>query len=153
MPRCGFVGIKSSLTEESGSFSEQDSTTVPKSAYLRFCPFGKSCWGVPSPNPAMRLAPLENPLNSFSDFSKQFRFTPCFSPISERTPRTERSDTHSQEIQHAPPQPCSQDPHDRGRIRRLHRAAGALRHQPSRVYPASHNTGYHSPRCYHFPGQ
>ena len=34
-------------------------------------------------------------------------------------PRTERSDTHSQEIQHAPPQPCSQDPHDRGRIRRL----------------------------------
>ena len=32
--------------------SEQDSTTVPKSAYLRFCPFGKSCWGVPSPNPA-----------------------------------------------------------------------------------------------------
>jgi len=38
--------------EESGSFLEQDSTTVPKSAYLRFCPFGKSCWGVPSPNPA-----------------------------------------------------------------------------------------------------
>jgi len=28
--------------EESGSFLEQDSTTVPKSAYLRFCPFGKS---------------------------------------------------------------------------------------------------------------
>jgi hypothetical protein len=24
--------------EESGSFLEQDSTTVPKSAYLRFCP-------------------------------------------------------------------------------------------------------------------
>ncbi|MDU6470222.1 MAG: hypothetical protein E6529_05095 [[Ruminococcus] lactaris] len=47
--------------EESGSFLEQDSTTVPKSAYLRFCPFGKSCWGVPSPNPAMRLVPLENP--------------------------------------------------------------------------------------------
>ena len=38
-------------------------------------------------------------------------------------PRTERSDTHSQEIQHAPPPPCSQDPHDRGRIRRLHRAS------------------------------
>ena len=37
---------------QSGSFLEQDSTTVPKSAYLRFCPFGKSCWGVPSPNPA-----------------------------------------------------------------------------------------------------
>jgi hypothetical protein len=46
---------------QSGSFLEQDSTTVPKSAYLRFCPFGKSCWGVPSPNPAMRLVPLENP--------------------------------------------------------------------------------------------
>ena len=37
---------------QSGSFLEQDSTTVPKSAYLRFFPFGKSCWGVPSPNPA-----------------------------------------------------------------------------------------------------
>ena len=40
--------------QQSGSFLEQDSTTVPKSAYLRFCPFGKSCWGVPSPNPACR---------------------------------------------------------------------------------------------------
>ena len=51
--------------EESGSFLEQDSTTVPKSAYLRFCPFGKSCWGVPSPNPAMRHSPLENPTEKY----------------------------------------------------------------------------------------
>ena len=50
---------------QSGSFLEQDSTTVPKSAYLRFCPFGKSCWGVPSPNPAMRLVPLENPTKKY----------------------------------------------------------------------------------------
>jgi len=35
--------------EESGSFLEQDSTAVPNFAYR---PFGKSCWGVPSPNPA-----------------------------------------------------------------------------------------------------
>ncbi|HBH3728586.1 TPA: hypothetical protein KSK60_003837 [Clostridioides difficile] len=47
---------------QSGSFLEQDSTTVPKSAYLRFCPFGKSCWGVPSPNPAMRHTPLKKHL-------------------------------------------------------------------------------------------
>ena len=39
---------------QSAAVLEQDSTTVPKSAYLRFCPFGKSCWGVPSPNPACR---------------------------------------------------------------------------------------------------
>ena len=31
----------------------------------RFCPFGKSCWGVPSPNPAMRLVPLENPTKKY----------------------------------------------------------------------------------------
>jgi len=34
------------------------------------------------------LRRLKIPQNIFSDFSKQFRFTPCFSPISERTPRT-----------------------------------------------------------------
>ena len=39
----------------SGSLScvEQVSTTVPKSAILRFCPSRETCWGVPSPNPAM----------------------------------------------------------------------------------------------------
>ena len=50
---------------QSAAVTEQDSTTVPKSAYLRFCPFGKSCWGVPSPNPAMRLVPLENPTKKY----------------------------------------------------------------------------------------
>ncbi len=30
--------------EESGSFLEQVSTTVPKSAILRFCPLCKACW-------------------------------------------------------------------------------------------------------------
>ena len=53
--------IRSFTAGAERELSEQDSTTVPKSAYLRFCPFGKSCWGVPSPNPAMRLVPLENP--------------------------------------------------------------------------------------------
>ena len=33
--------------------TEQVSTTVPKSAILRFCPSRETCWGVPSPNPAM----------------------------------------------------------------------------------------------------
>ena len=99
---------------QSGSFLEQDSTTVPKFAYLRFCPCGKSCWGVPSPNPAYPLRGNKNSVKLpkifckyfntptlflpifelkyegifFKFFQKQFRFTPCFSPISERTPRT-----------------------------------------------------------------
>ena len=57
-------------TPEATTFLEQDSTTVPKSAYLRFCPFGKSCWGVPSPNPAMRHTPLEKSQKFFFGFSK-----------------------------------------------------------------------------------
>ena len=40
--------------EEVCSHKEQVSTTVPKSASLRFCPSRETCWGVPSPNPACR---------------------------------------------------------------------------------------------------
>ena len=43
-----------SAVEESGSFLEQDSTEVPKFALRLFLPLRESCWGVPSPNPAMR---------------------------------------------------------------------------------------------------
>ncbi|AGU73066.1 hypothetical protein SCRE_1241 [Streptococcus constellatus subsp. pharyngis C232] len=39
---------------ERRSFSEQDSTEVPKFALRLFLPLRESCWGVPSPNPAMR---------------------------------------------------------------------------------------------------
>ena len=38
---------------KSAAVTEQVSTTVPKSAILRFCPSRETCWGVPSPNPAM----------------------------------------------------------------------------------------------------
>ena len=38
---------------QSAAVLEQVSTTVPKSAILRFCPSRETCWGVPSPNPAM----------------------------------------------------------------------------------------------------
>ena len=38
---------------QSAAVTEQVSTTVPKSAILRFCPSWETCWGVPSPNPAM----------------------------------------------------------------------------------------------------
>ena len=38
----------------------------------------------------------------------------------------ERRSTLEEKIQHAPPQPCGQNPHDRGRICRLHRAAETL---------------------------
>ena len=37
--------------------TKQVSATVPKSAILRFCPSRETCWGVPSPNSALRLAP------------------------------------------------------------------------------------------------
>ena len=39
---------------QSAAVTEQVSTTVPKSAILRFCPSRETCWGVPSPNPALR---------------------------------------------------------------------------------------------------
>ena len=43
---------------QSAAVLEQVSTTVPKSAILRFCPTRETCWGVPSPNLALRLVPL-----------------------------------------------------------------------------------------------
>ena len=45
---------------QSAAVLEQVSTTVPKSAILRFCPSRETCWGVPSPNPALRLAPQKD---------------------------------------------------------------------------------------------
>ena len=86
-------------------------------------------------------------------FQKQFRFTPCFSPISERTPYTERRSADHETIQHTAPQPGSQDTHDRGRIRRVCGKAFCLQHEPSRVYSASHNRGSHTPHHNRFPRQ
>ncbi len=43
---------------QSAAVTEQDSTEVPKFALRLFLPLRESCWGVPSPNPALRLAPL-----------------------------------------------------------------------------------------------
>ena len=63
-----------------------------RSTKIRFSlilPLRESCWGVPSPNPAYAAYAAEKSLKIFFRiFQKQFRFTPCFSPISERTPRT-----------------------------------------------------------------
>ena len=55
----------------------------------------------------------------------------------------ERRFYHAKTIQHTAPQPGSQNTHDRGRIRRVCRKAFCLQHEPSRVYPASHNRGSH----------
>ena len=55
---------------QSGSFLEQDSTEVPKFTFCSFLPLRESCWGVTSPNPAMRLVLLKIPQNIFLDFSK-----------------------------------------------------------------------------------
>ena len=56
---------------QSEAHLEQVSTTVPKSAILRFCPSRETCWGVPSPNPALRLAPQKDfhPAKSFFSLS------------------------------------------------------------------------------------
>ena len=57
---------------QSAAYLEQVSTTVPKSAILRFCPSRETCWGVPSPNPAMRLAPQKR----FPSGEKFFSLSP-----------------------------------------------------------------------------
>ncbi len=57
---------------------------------LIFAPAG-ILLGSAFPKPCLYgLRRLKIPQNNFRIFQKQFRFTPCFSPISERTPRTER---------------------------------------------------------------
>ena len=106
-----------SAVEESGSFLEQDSTTVPKFAYRSFCPGGNL---VGECLPQTLLCGLRRKKSSETVWQFCFfcgvgskRGSLPFSDHHAGIPRTERSDTHSQEIQHAPPQPCSQDPHDR----------------------------------------
>jgi len=79
---------------QTGSFLEQDSTAVPNFAYRSFCPCGNLVGECLPQTLLMRLTPLEKfPQILFGLFQKQFRYTPRFSPISERTPRTERRST------------------------------------------------------------
>ena len=107
-PKCPFelaktlfhvvLGVKGKTTkataEEVGSFVEQDSTAVPNFAYRSFCPCGNLVGECLPQTLLMRLTPLEKfPQILFGLFQKQFRYTPRFSPISERTPRTERRST------------------------------------------------------------
>ena len=51
-PPCPFY-VRKTRQGQFAAVTEQVSTTVPKSAILRFCPSRETCWGVPSPNPAM----------------------------------------------------------------------------------------------------
>ena len=79
---------------QSAAVTEQDSTTVPKFAYRSFCPGGNLVGECLPQTLLWRLKPLEKfPQILFGLFQKQFRYTPRFSPISERTPRTERRST------------------------------------------------------------
>ena len=79
---------------ESAAVLEQDSTAVPNFAYRSFCPCGNLVGECLPQTLLMRLTPLEKfPQILFGLFQKQFRYTPRFSPISERTPRTERRST------------------------------------------------------------
>ena len=78
------VSAKAS-TAETVTFLEQDSTTVPNFAYRLILSCGNLV-GVATPSPPFcGLRRLKNPSkNFFGFFKKHFRFTPCFSPISER---------------------------------------------------------------------
>ena len=108
---------------QSGSFLEQDSTAVPKFAYRSFCPCGNlvgECLPQTLPCGLRRLSRRSHAA-------------------------VERRFYHAKTIQHTAPQPGSQNTHDRGRIRRVCRKAFCLQHEPSRVYPASHNRGSHTP--------
>ena len=79
---------------QSAAVTEQDSTAVPNFAYRSFCPCGNLVGECLPQTLLMRLTPLEKfPQILFGLFQKQFRYTPRFSPISERTPRTERRST------------------------------------------------------------
>ena len=70
-PPCPFY-VRKTRQGQSAAVLEQVSTTVPKSAILRFCPSRETCWGVPSPNPAMRLAPQKR----FPSGEKFFSLSP-----------------------------------------------------------------------------
>ena len=130
---------------QAGSFLEQDSTEVPKFAYRSFCPCGNLV-GSAFPKPLlMRLAPLKNPSKYFSDFSKNSSaLHPVFLLLVRGHHAQKGGQPPMKTIQHAAPQPGSQDTHDRGRIRRVCGKAFCLPHEPSRVYPASHNRGSHT---------
>ena len=58
MPSCTVLLAERTGAGERRSFSEQDSTEVPKFALRSFLPLRESCWGVPSPNPASPALPL-----------------------------------------------------------------------------------------------
>ena len=74
---------------QSAAVTEQDSTAVPNFAYRSFCPCGNLVGECLPQTLLWRLKPLEKfPQILFGLFQKQFRYTPRFSPISERTPRT-----------------------------------------------------------------
>ena len=116
---------------QTGSFLEQDSTAVPNFAYRSFCPCGNlvgECLPQTLPCGLRRLSRRSHAA-------------------------VERRFYHAKTIQHTAPQPGSQNTHDRGRIRRVCGKALCLQHEPSRVYPASHNRGSHTPRHNRFPRQ
>ena len=129
-----------------------------RSTKIRFSlilPLRESCWGVPSPNPAMRLTPLKNPSKYFFGF---FKNSSASHPVFLLLVRGHHAQPkggfyHAKTIQHTAPQPGSQNTHDRGRIRRVCGKVFCLQHEPSRVYPASHNRGSHTPHHNRFPRQ
>ena len=58
------TGERNRMREKRGSHRARfyRSTKIRLSLIL---PLRESCWGVPSPNPAMRLVPLENPTKKY----------------------------------------------------------------------------------------
>lgn len=101
----------------------------------------------------MRLTPLKNPSKYFFGF---FKNSSASHPVFLLLVRGHHAQPkggfyHAKTIQHTAPQPGSQNTHDRGRIRRVCGKVFCLPHEPSRVYPASHNRGSHTPHHNRFP--
>ncbi len=108
----------------SAEVTEQDSTTVPKFAFRSFFPRG----------------------NLVGECLPQ---TLLMRPIRGR----KEASAFEEKLQHAAPHPCGKNPHDRGRIRGVFRAAFPLRDQPGRVYPAGHPGAAYPPYYQSLPGQ
>ena len=71
-PRRGYVPDKG----KSAAYLEQVSTTVPKFAYPLILPLRETCWGVPSPNPAMAACAAKIFLSGRRELPRKYLTTP-----------------------------------------------------------------------------
>ena len=136
-------------------FAVTESKILPQyqnSLFAHFAPAG-ILLGSAFPKPCLcGLRRLKIPQNIFSDFFKNSSVLPPVFLLLVREHHAQKGCLPTMK-RYNTPQPGSQDTHDRGRIRRVCGKAFCLQHEPSRVYPASHNRGNHTPHHNRFPRQ